>query len=82
MRATHTRPTRSWSRTYGDGPADEVDRLLDIFATPESQVLDLGCGAGFTLCRVAPKVKTIWGFDQETELLEAAQAACSPIESQ
>ena len=34
-------------RTYGDGPAEEVDRLLDIYATSESQVLDLGCGAGF-----------------------------------
>ena len=60
-------------RTFGDDPADEIDRLLDIFATPESQVLDLGCGAGFTLCRLAPKVKAIWGFDMEAELLEAAQ---------
>ena len=60
-------------KTYGDGPADEVDRLLDIFVNPESQVLDLGCGAGFTLCRLAPKVKAIWGFDMDAELLEAAQ---------
>ena len=60
-------------KTFGDDPADEIDRLLDIFDTPESQVLDLGCGAGFTLCRLAPKVKVIWGFDMEAELLEAAQ---------
>ena len=60
-------------KTFGDDPADEVDRLLDIFATPKSQVLDLGCGAGFTLCRLAPKVKAIWGFDIEADLLEAAQ---------
>jgi SAM-dependent methyltransferase len=60
-------------RSFGDDPADEVDRLLDIFATLESQVLDLGCGAGFTLCRLAPKVKAVWGFDMQADLLEAAQ---------
>ncbi len=59
--------------TYGDGPAEEVDRLLDVFAQPESRVLDLGCGAGFTLCRLAPKVAAIWGFDDNAELLEAAR---------
>ena len=60
-------------KTFRDDPADEIDRLLDIFVTPESQILDLGCGAGFTLCRLAPKVKAIWGFDMIAELLEAAQ---------
>jgi SAM-dependent methyltransferase len=59
--------------TYGDSPADEVDRLLDIFVKPESYVLDVGCGAGQTLCRLAPKVKAIWGFDQNTELLAATR---------
>jgi SAM-dependent methyltransferase len=59
--------------THGDSPADEVDRLLDILATPESQVLDLGCGADFTLCRLAPRVATIWGFDQDADLLTAAR---------
>jgi SAM-dependent methyltransferase len=63
--------------TYGDGPANEVDRLLDIFATAESQILDLGCGAGFTLCRLAPKVDEIWGFDQDTNLLDAARKRAS-----
>lgn len=59
--------------TYGDGPADEVDRLLDIFAKPDSRVLDLGCGAGFTLCRLAPRVAAIWGFDEDADLLAAAR---------
>jgi SAM-dependent methyltransferase len=59
--------------TYGDDPADEVDRLLDVFATPESRVLDLGCGAGFTLCRLAQRVAAIWGFDQDADLLDAAR---------
>lgn len=61
--------------TYGDSPTDEVDRLLDIFAKPDSHVLDLGCGAGFTLCRLAPHVAAIWGFDQDADLLAAAQLA-------
>jgi SAM-dependent methyltransferase len=59
--------------TYGDDPADEVDRLLDIFARPDSRVLDLGCGAGFTLCRLAPRVSAIWGFEQDDDLLAAAR---------
>jgi SAM-dependent methyltransferase len=59
--------------TYGDSPADEVDRLLDVLATPDSRVLDLGCGAGFTLCRLAPNVAAIWGFDLDADLLNAAR---------
>lgn len=58
---------------YGDDPADEVDRLLDKLATCNSRVLDIGCGAGFTLCRLAPKVAEIWGIDQDDALLEASR---------
>jgi SAM-dependent methyltransferase len=36
-------------------------------------VLDLGCGAGFTLCRLAPRVGAIWGFYENPELLAAAR---------
>jgi SAM-dependent methyltransferase len=35
--------------------------------------LDLGCGAGFTLCRLAPRVAGICGIDQNADLLAAAQ---------
>lgn len=58
---------------YGESPAVEMDRLLDHYTTPESQVLDIGCGAGFTLCRLAPRVTHIWGIDLSEELLRAAQ---------
>jgi SAM-dependent methyltransferase len=58
---------------YGENPASEVDRLLDLYAIPECSVLDIGCGAGHTLCRLAPKVKQIWGIDANTELLHAAR---------
>jgi SAM-dependent methyltransferase len=66
--------------TYGDSPADEVDRLLDKFAQPASQVLDLGCGAGFTLCRLAPRVAAIWGFDQDADLLAAARQRVADLQ--
>jgi SAM-dependent methyltransferase len=60
--------------THGDDPASEVDRLLDQLAGPRSHVLDLGCGAGFTLCRLAPHVASVWGIDTEPDLLAAARA--------
>lgn len=59
--------------THNDGPAAEVDRLLDCFVNPDVTLLDLGSGAGQTLCRLAPKVKAIWGVNQEADLHEAAQ---------
>jgi hypothetical protein len=34
----------------GLSPAAEVDRLLDRFAGSETRFLDVGCGAGQTLC--------------------------------
>jgi SAM-dependent methyltransferase len=58
---------------YGENPAAEVDRLLDQYATPESTVLDIGCGAGQTLCRLAPGVKEIWGITLGKDLLQASR---------
>jgi SAM-dependent methyltransferase len=65
--------------TYGDGPAEEMDRLLDAYCKPDSRVLDIGCGAGFTLCRLAPKVAEIWGFEQEPDLLEATRLRATKL---
>lgn|GEM_PF-2062675 len=61
------------TETFGDSPAEEMDRLLDRFITQESRMLDLGCGAGQTLCRLAPQCREIWGVDLEEPLLRAAQ---------
>lgn len=58
---------------FGENPADEMDRLLDLYATPESTVLDIGCGAGQTLCRLGAKVKHIWGLDQQEDQLTATR---------
>jgi len=59
--------------TYGDAPEDEMDRLLGVYTGPDTCVLDHGCGAGFTLCRLAPRVRHIWGFEQDEELFAAAR---------
>ncbi|GAB4459364.1 MAG: hypothetical protein OHK0029_21870 [Armatimonadaceae bacterium] len=61
------------TETHGDGPAEEMDRLLDRFTSPDSTVLDLGCGAGQTLCRLAPRCRAVWGIDLEEPLLRAAE---------
>ena len=73
--ASYKRDDEPLLETYGDAPAEEVDRLLDKVCTSDKHVLDLGCGAGFTLCRLAPKVAEIWGFDEEPDLLEATRFA-------
>ena len=59
---------------HGDSPAVEMDRLLDALTDEHSNVLDLGSGAGFTLCRLAARVKEIWGVDLDRELMEACRA--------
>ena len=46
--ASYKRDDDTVTETYGDAPAEEVDRLLDTYCQPNSCVLDLGCGAGFT----------------------------------
>ena len=69
--ASYVRTDEPAREIYGDGSAEEMDRLLHRFCHSASRVLDLGCGAGFTLCRLAPQVAEIWGFDEEPELLEA-----------
>ena len=58
---------------HGDSPAIEVDRLLDSYVNNSVDVLDLGCGAGFSLCRVAKHARSVLGIDLETELLESAR---------
>lgn len=68
---TEASPERT--EDYGLSPAAEVDRLLDRYAGPESRVLDVGCGAGQTLCRLAARVREVWGIDMMDRPLEAAR---------
>ncbi len=58
---------------YGESPADEMQRLLDLYCHSTCVVLDIGCGAGQTLCRAARTVGSIWGIDRNEELLQAAR---------
>ena len=77
--ASYVRTDEPTRETYGDGSNEEMDRLLDRFCHSESRVLDVGCGAGFTLCRLAPQVAEIWGFDEAPDLLEATQQRISHL---
>jgi len=58
---------------YGEDPDGEIQRLLDVYAQPTSRVLDIGCGAGQTLCRLAPRLAQAWGIDQDPYLLTGAR---------
>lgn len=58
---------------HGQPPAELVDRLLDLYARPDGCFLDVGCGAGHTLCRLAPRVRKAWGIDELAEPLDAAR---------
>jgi SAM-dependent methyltransferase len=71
--ASFTRETDPVSEYYGDSPWEEVDRLLDAYAAAESCVLDVGCGAGQTIGRIAPSVAEVWGVDMWRELLDGAR---------
>ncbi len=59
--------------THGDAPWEEIGRLMDRLTGPDSVVLDLGCGAGFHICALAPAVGHVWGFEQDPRLIEAAR---------
>lgn len=65
---------------WGESAADEVDRLLKQYCRTHMTVLDLGCGAGQTLCRLAGKVQHIFGFEQDVNLLAAAQQRVNRME--
>ncbi len=54
---------------YGENPSAEMDRLIDIYSTSDTRFLDVGCGAGQTVVRVAPKVKEVWGIEFVPDLL-------------
>jgi SAM-dependent methyltransferase len=65
---------------YGEDPDGEVQRLLDVYAQPTSRALDIGCGAGQTLCRLAPHLAEAWGIDQDPHLLASARARVQSLQ--
>jgi SAM-dependent methyltransferase len=64
---------------YGENPGDEIERLLNIYITPESKLLDLGCGAGFTMSRISSKVADYYGIDCNSELLSYAESRAEEL---
>jgi len=58
---------------HGESPVAEMERLLRLHTRPDSRVLDIGCGAGQTICRLAPVVEEAWGLDQDVALLGSAR---------
>ena len=67
--ASFTTETDPVPEFYGENPSEEMDRLIDIYATSGTRFLDVGCGAGQTIARVAPKVKEVWGIEFVPDLL-------------
>jgi SAM-dependent methyltransferase len=57
---------------FGEDPLNEIKRLLKLYIRPDSRILDIGCGAGQTLCQFAPFVKEAWGIDPARDLLVSA----------
>lgn len=63
----------------GGNPAEDVTRLVDQHARAEGRFPDIGCGAGQTLCRLAPLVQEAWGFDMDRDLMGAARRRVSEL---
>jgi SAM-dependent methyltransferase len=62
------------SMVYSAGnPAEDLAGLLDQHVDAETRFFDIGCGAGQTIHRLAPRVCEAWGFDQDAALLNAAR---------
>ncbi|CAN5619787.1 hypothetical protein BH09CHL1_BH09CHL1_09920 [soil metagenome] len=57
----------------GGNPAEDLAELLDQHVHAETRFIDIGCGAGQTIARLAPLVREAWGFEQDAELLGAAR---------
>ncbi|SMB86126.1 class I SAM-dependent methyltransferase [Deinococcus hopiensis] len=63
-----------WQRSL-DGPDPELvfDALLLEYLTPDTRVLEAGCGHGPDATRFAPQCARWVGYDRQPELLELAQ---------
>lgn len=64
---------------YGENPEQEIKRLLPLYLRPTSRLLDIGCGAGKTICQFAPQVQEAWGFDADAALLQGARERAQAV---
>jgi SAM-dependent methyltransferase len=78
--ASFTTDTDPIPHYYGENPGEEIDRLLDIYTNTNTRFLDVGCGAGQTIARIAPKVSKVWGIDMVPDLLNGARQRVKELE--
>ncbi len=52
---------------------DQENNYLKNYVSPESLILDVGCGNGRTMKFLAPYVKTVVGLDYDRKMLAAAK---------
>ena len=77
-----TNPSHShWGEHQAEGfarhrkslPADVVERIVaELALTPQTRVLDLGCGTGICSFSLAPFVHSVLGIDHSAAMLEHA----------
>lgn len=70
-----------WAREL-DGPDPEglFDTLLDNLLTPETRVLEAGCGHGPDAARFGARVARWTGYDRQPELLDLARVRAPQAE--
>ena len=67
-----------YDRAFSTMTSEAADRLADVVAgqlglRPTDALLDVGCGAGMLLARLAPRVREAWGTDRAAGMVERTQ---------
>lgn len=58
------------SRSEMDEYGENVFEKLKPYLTPETKVLEIGCSSGISMFRIAPKVKSYYGIDLSSSIIE------------
>ena len=61
-----------------DPEGREVEALAELVDFTGLRVLDVGCGAGRLVWRIAPQADSVLGIDVDDELVEVAQRETPP----
>src|SRR6185312_10598229 len=87
---THHQPTFNlvgWNSSYTSQPiseeemAEQVEQTVErILSCQPARVLEIGCGTGLLLFRLAPQCAQYWGTDFSTSALDHARKQCAAQE--